>query len=400
MRTVKANLDGDVRRMRVSLSVSATSAETYQEIRAAVVGCFGTEDMNLLSLKYRDEDGDLCTLVPVSVDDMLQLANGGNLNLFASKAQPAEDVSAEFLSQPQDAAAEAVVSKASDDHEDVALEGDSPTPPIESMVSGTSDDFEHVALEADPAPPTESPPPAEEMQLEPAEECNDVELAGECNVSMLTSMGFGETEAQLAFADAHGNVEQALESLLMKAGEEAGEPEVYESDFESEDGIQFKQADPSLPTELLPTPAPEGESSDDDQEEQESPTEELAPAEDAQESAALNSNFDIGVDAAKDDEPMVDEPAVTAETQHYDIQEACDNESICEEGTSPAIDDTVHTEEVESHGEPSVAAEDTATDVPTPTMDCTRVDRVQVFVSRSFSAIRGMASRYFSTREH
>merc|ERR1719162_692468 len=51
------------------------------------------KEVSLPTLKYKDEDGDLCTLVEASVDDMLELSNSGTLRLFATK-DPAAAVEA------------------------------------------------------------------------------------------------------------------------------------------------------------------------------------------------------------------------------------------------------------------------------------------------------------------
>merc|ERR1719460_2453003 len=58
----------------------------------------------LPSLKYRDDDGDLCTLVAASMNDMLELNNKGVLRLFASKTSSAVLGSAGYTRQSEDVA--------------------------------------------------------------------------------------------------------------------------------------------------------------------------------------------------------------------------------------------------------------------------------------------------------
>merc|ERR1719498_2131902 len=82
----------------MELPEDASSAQTFQAIRAAVAQGFEIGESSLPALKYKDEEGDLCTLVEASVDDMLELSKGGTLRLCMSKAP--EKVAQEETASP------------------------------------------------------------------------------------------------------------------------------------------------------------------------------------------------------------------------------------------------------------------------------------------------------------
>jgi len=86
---VKAQIDGDMRRFNVELPEDAEATESLQAIQTAVAQAFDMEAASLPALKYQDPEGDMCTLVAASLDDMLELNNRGTLRLFASKGGPA-----------------------------------------------------------------------------------------------------------------------------------------------------------------------------------------------------------------------------------------------------------------------------------------------------------------------
>merc|ERR1719375_355315 len=90
---VKADLDGDMRRINITLPEDAPSTEVLKTIRTGVAQAFDMEESLLQVLKYRDEEGDLCSLVAASVEDMLDLNNKGTLRLFASQSTTAPVVS-------------------------------------------------------------------------------------------------------------------------------------------------------------------------------------------------------------------------------------------------------------------------------------------------------------------
>jgi len=165
MRTVKADIDGDVRRTRVAFPATASSAQKFQAIRESVLGSFGLSESG--PLLYRDEEGDLCTLVPVSVEDMLYLSNGGTLHLFTSKIQLAS--SAEVLAQD---AMESEASGLPHDNDDAIPDGASaaqsecqqaqycpdvfpqPEDSVEIAASTSSNGHEDAVVEDESAPHT------------------------------------------------------------------------------------------------------------------------------------------------------------------------------------------------------------------------------------------------------
>lgn len=101
---VKADIDGDMRRVSVDIPEDAPAAEMLRIIRFSVAQGFAMDEAVLPSLKYRDDDGDLCTLVAASMNDMLELNNKGVLRLFASKTSSAVLGSAGYTRQSEDVA--------------------------------------------------------------------------------------------------------------------------------------------------------------------------------------------------------------------------------------------------------------------------------------------------------
>jgi len=75
---VKATLGDDTRRLTLELPSSASSpAEQLAAVTALVRRSFAIAESESLQLKYTDDEGDLCTLVEASVEDMVGLAQGG-----------------------------------------------------------------------------------------------------------------------------------------------------------------------------------------------------------------------------------------------------------------------------------------------------------------------------------
>jgi hypothetical protein len=85
-RTLKIKFDDDLRRVQVALPSQGTASDKVRALRAAVGACFDINVADLPALKYQDDDGDLCTLIEASVEDMFTLAADGPLYLFASLA--------------------------------------------------------------------------------------------------------------------------------------------------------------------------------------------------------------------------------------------------------------------------------------------------------------------------
>lgn len=88
-KTLKVELDGDLRRFRLRLEDADSPAEKIRAIHFAISDGFSLGEVDPpLILKYKDEDGDACTLVAATIEDFLAQAEPGAkpLRLTASKA--------------------------------------------------------------------------------------------------------------------------------------------------------------------------------------------------------------------------------------------------------------------------------------------------------------------------
>jgi len=92
---IKLDYDGDMRRISMTMSEDSDSAQKLKGIRTAVAQGFGIEESALPALRYKDDEGDLCTLVEASVDDLMQLCKSGTMKLFASKSGSPQDPATE-----------------------------------------------------------------------------------------------------------------------------------------------------------------------------------------------------------------------------------------------------------------------------------------------------------------
>ena len=83
-RVVKFTLKDDTRRVKLDLLADAESSDAFEGLQGAVLAAFGmaSSEGECVSLKYRDEDGDLCTLTSGSMDDFATFAPVGVLRLF------------------------------------------------------------------------------------------------------------------------------------------------------------------------------------------------------------------------------------------------------------------------------------------------------------------------------
>jgi len=141
MMIVKADIDGDMRRLSVTLSEHAPALEMLEVIRAAVAEAFDMDEPSLPALKYKDEDGDLCTLVAASVEDMLDLNNRGTLRLFACSSIPAGDVKATTTGKVEvNITNTAEPLNCTVDQEGEAIVADTDTPPNSSSVESLEEE--------------------------------------------------------------------------------------------------------------------------------------------------------------------------------------------------------------------------------------------------------------------
>jgi len=93
---LKVCMEGDTRRIRVAWPVGATPNAVLVAITAAVRHGFNLPLVTAdIAVKYRDDEGDLCTLAEPTLHDFLDLSRGGPLRLFAVlQGQQEEEVEA------------------------------------------------------------------------------------------------------------------------------------------------------------------------------------------------------------------------------------------------------------------------------------------------------------------
>jgi hypothetical protein len=215
---VKVDIDGDVRRMIVTLPEEADTAQTLQVLRTSVAQAFNVQEESLPALKYKDEDGDLCTLVHASVGDMLALNNRGTLRLFASV--DATQALPEASSVPQvpplmqaPPVTQAPPLPQADITPDVEMESTTAVQDDEQLLETEGSD-----VETEPDVLQAKEKDEQEAELEEAEHEEEVKPDA-CNddcmdVAMLTAMGFEREEAAKALQAAHGNAELAVDFLM------------------------------------------------------------------------------------------------------------------------------------------------------------------------------------------
>jgi len=109
--TVKATLAGDTRRLRLVPPVggAASNAAAFAALEDTVRHGFRFADAEGLILKYTDDDGDLCTLAPSTMEDFVSLSHGNVWRLHVEKSTlPAQGGSLTIGPSPQAAATQVV----------------------------------------------------------------------------------------------------------------------------------------------------------------------------------------------------------------------------------------------------------------------------------------------------
>jgi hypothetical protein len=217
---IKVDFEGDMRRISMTLPEDASSAEIFQAIRTAVVQGFEADEATFPALKYRDDEGDLCTLVEASVEDMLESAQGGSLRLFASKPKasspqdadreaPAEELVTEEAAAQEAAAREAAAQDAAS--EEAISEED--TVAEEAVAEEPATGEEAVSEDVSVAEPVTEEDAAQ--NAEPlAEEAEGTSPARADQIAAIMAMGFSGEESQRALENSDGNLELAIEDLL------------------------------------------------------------------------------------------------------------------------------------------------------------------------------------------
>lgn len=246
---IKVDFDRDVRRISMELPEGATSSQTFQAIRTAVAQGFEIDEAALPALKYKDEEGDLCTLVEASVDDMLEFSKGGTLRLCMSRTSeekvekdgtpgpvpeepPAADADADAVEegveapQSREKAAEDALNEEDEKDdveeaavEDFAIENAGSEKPDE-LVDAPEDEAEAVAAAQDEE--AESPAADQDEEAQP-QRAQHLDALPE-----LMAMGFDEEQAKQALAGADGNMELAIEYLVNGKPAVEAEPSVFE----------------------------------------------------------------------------------------------------------------------------------------------------------------------------
>lgn len=88
-RTLKVEFEADLRRFRLRLTDEKGPANQIRAIHKAISTGFSlSEDEPALVLKYKDDEGDLCTLVEATLEDFLSQPGDKPLRLVASRALP------------------------------------------------------------------------------------------------------------------------------------------------------------------------------------------------------------------------------------------------------------------------------------------------------------------------
>lgn len=82
---LKVDLDGDIRRLRVK-DGGRGEQERWEALNSAICGVFELPP-DQLGLKYKDEDGDMCTLAKGTLHDCVSLAKGSVIRLWAKRVE-------------------------------------------------------------------------------------------------------------------------------------------------------------------------------------------------------------------------------------------------------------------------------------------------------------------------
>lgn len=98
---LKIDLEGDVRRFRITIPENADIETKWAMIQDEVRLGYQLAQDSSLTMKYRDEDGDMCTLVQETLPDcLLQAASGTPMRLIASKSSAAPEGPAAAAATP------------------------------------------------------------------------------------------------------------------------------------------------------------------------------------------------------------------------------------------------------------------------------------------------------------
>jgi len=117
VKTIKINYDGDIRR-------HAIEEITYDSLVKLVVDAFPDISVDELQMKYEDEEGDMCTLVPLSFTDFLTTQSGNKaLKVQVSKKKSTASFSAGHCATDDASQDDALPQKGTTDAEDGRQDG-------------------------------------------------------------------------------------------------------------------------------------------------------------------------------------------------------------------------------------------------------------------------------------
>jgi len=258
--TIKVSISGDTRRISAVLPTLAPRTEsecqeTYMAIRSVVAEGYSVAEASMPMLKYRDEDGDSCTLAACTVPDLLLLAKGRPLRLFADMdlGNPSAETQREMTCmestagacdhpeatpdavaehQPTDGAIDSQVAERIDQESKAEACVEDLTGADAAVVQATPE----AAAEHQPADGATDSQGAENTDRESKAEACAEELtvsdaaaaqatsdatadhhsteASTGSIDRLVDMGFPEDKARDALAACQGDEQQAVDSLL------------------------------------------------------------------------------------------------------------------------------------------------------------------------------------------
>lgn len=216
---IKVDFDGDIRRISMAVSEDAPASKKFEEIRSAVAQGFDVEESMLPRLKYKDEEGDICSLVEASVEDLLVFSQSGTMRLFASKtsAAPAKDAEAADANFAQQSAA---VSMASSD-----LLSNS-RPMAASSITHSNSRVSTACEEISRGKGGASTALCISTEEAPAPHTQDMQ-----GVVELMAMGFSKDQAVLALEFAKGTLEVAVEHLVIGHQEDDARHKEHRKEF-------------------------------------------------------------------------------------------------------------------------------------------------------------------------
>merc|ERR1719343_1816891 len=82
--TIKVSLGDDTRRLTIDFATGASAIAAFGLVQKVIRQSFRLSDRDDLVLKYLDDEGDLCTLVELCLEDLATLSKGKPWKIQAS----------------------------------------------------------------------------------------------------------------------------------------------------------------------------------------------------------------------------------------------------------------------------------------------------------------------------